>query len=102
MSAENSRPWFLYILRCRDGSLYTGITVNVEQRFQKHIAGEGARYTRSHPPECILAVLSYADQASATRAEYAIKKLSVEKKLALCREYAYDKEQAGVDGFLSH
>jgi putative endonuclease len=77
--------------------LYTGITVNVEQRFQQHITGKGARYTRSHPPECILAVLSYADRASATRAECEVKKWGVEKKLALCRDHAYDKKGALCD-----
>ena len=43
--------WWVYMLRCRDGSLYTGVTTDVERRFAQHRAGTGAKYTRTHPPE---------------------------------------------------
>ena len=46
--------WWVYMLRCRDGSLYTGVTTDVERRFAQHRAGTGAKYTRSHPPEAIV------------------------------------------------
>ena len=42
--------WWVYMLRCRDGSLYTGVTTDVERRFAQHRVGTGAKYTRSHPP----------------------------------------------------
>jgi putative endonuclease len=76
-----ARPWFLYLIECRDGAIYTGITVDVAARYAAHASGKGARYTRSHPPRGLLAVLDYPDRASASVAEYAVKQLSpVEKR----------------------
>lgn len=76
--------WCVYLLQCRDGSLYTGITVDVQRRFAQHLAGKGARYTRAHPPQRIVAVIEQPDRSSATRAEAAIKRLSPAQKRALC------------------
>ena len=76
--------WFVYLLECRDGSLYTGIATDVERRYAEHIAGTGARYTRSHPPLRVLGQCPHADRASASRAEYAIKQLTPAGKRALC------------------
>ena len=80
--------WFLYVLECCDGSLYTGITVDVERRFAAHLAGKGAKYTRSHPPLRVLASLPYEDRAAASRAEHAVKKLSVAEKRRFCAQHA--------------
>ena len=74
--------WFVYLIECADGSLYTGITVDVAARFQAHRQGKGARYTRSHPPLRILATEAHPDRAAASRAEYRIKQLSAEAKRA--------------------
>lgn len=76
--------WYVYLLQCRDGSLYTGIAVDVERRYAQHVAGKGARYTRAHPPERVLARFEYPDRSTASRAEYAIKQLSPAQKRALC------------------
>ena len=76
--------WFVYLLECRDGSLYTGITVDVSRRYAQHVAGTGARYTRSHPPSCLLGYCAYPDRAQASRAEHAIKQLKPSQKRALC------------------
>lgn len=76
--------WYVYLLECRDGSLYTGIATDVERRYAQHVAGKGARYTRSHPPVRLMARFEYADRAAALRAEYAIKQLTPERKRALC------------------
>lgn len=76
--------WFLYIIECKDHSLYTGITVDVEKRFAMHLSGKGARYTRSHPPRRILAVAPYPDRSAASKAEFLIKQLSAEKKREYC------------------
>ena len=76
------RPWYLYLLECADGSIYTGITTDVEARFLAHQAGKGARYTRSHPPIKILGTLSYPDRSSASKAEYHVKQLTVAQKRA--------------------
>jgi len=79
--AAPSRYWHLYLLLCRDGSYYAGITTDLEARFQAHLAGKGARYTRSHPPERILGSRCYPDRASASRAEWEIKRLPKARKL---------------------
>ena len=76
--------WYVYLIECRDGSLYTGIATDVERRFAEHAAGKGARYTRSHPPLRVLAHFEHPDRAAASRAEYAIKQLSPAQKRALC------------------
>lgn len=74
--------WYLYLLECSDGSIYTGITVNVEARYAAHLAGRGARYTRSRPPRRLLASIAYPDRASASKAEYAMKQRSAAQKRA--------------------
>ena len=79
----SSKVWFVYILECRDGSLYTGIAVDVARRYALHEAGRGARYTRSHPPARLLASFEHPDRSSAARAEYAIKQLPPAAKRAL-------------------
>lgn len=80
--------WHVYILECLDGSLYTGIAVDVAARYALHCAGKGAKYTRSHPPRRILAVFSHPDRSSATKAEMAIKKLSPAQKRQLVGDTA--------------
>lgn len=56
-------------------TLYTGITTDLERRFNEHLAGVGARYTRTNPPVRVLAVREFADRATASSAEAAVKKL---------------------------
>ena len=76
--------WYVYLLECRDGSIYTGIATDVARRHAQHAAGKGARYTRSHPPLRVLGQFEYPDRATASRAEYAIKQLTPAGKRALC------------------
>src|SRR5690348_4056654 len=78
--------WYLYLLECEDGSIYTGIALDVAARFLLHRSGKGARYTRSHPPRKVLAVQKFRNRSLALRAEYATKRLSKKAKRALCRE----------------
>ena len=78
--------WYVYLLECRDGSIYTGIATDVERRFAEHAAGKGARDTRSRPPLRLLARFQYPDRSTASRAEYAIKQLSPACKRALCEQ----------------
>ena len=75
--------WFLYLLECSDGSVYTGIAIDVQARFDKHVSGMGARYTRSRKPVRVLASFELADRSSASRAEYWVKRLSAVDKRAL-------------------
>jgi putative endonuclease len=77
-------PWFLYIIECQGGSLYTGITTDVARRFAQHQAGRGARYTRINPPLRLLLTLSFASRSEALQAEYAIKQMSRSDKQAFC------------------
>ena len=81
--------WHVYLIECTDGSLYTGIAMDVAGRYAKHAAGKGARYTRSHPPKRLCAAIPYPDRSSASRAEYQIKRLSPARKRALCAEHPY-------------
>ena len=76
MTLHPAPLWHLYLLECTDGSIYTGITVDVAKRYAAHLAGRGARYTRSHPPARLLASFEHADRSSASKAEYAMKQLS--------------------------
>jgi len=75
--------WFLYLIECSDDSIYTGIAVDVEARYQKHLNGTGARYTRSRPPRRLLAKFELPDRSSASKAEYRVKRLSPAQKRAL-------------------
>ena len=72
--------WFLYVIECVDGSLYTGITTDPAARFAAHAAGKGARYMRSHPPVRLVLTEPHPDRSSASRAEYAFKQLSAAQK----------------------
>lgn len=74
-------PWHLYLIECRDGSYYAGITTDLDARYATHVSGKGARYTRSHPPVRLLGSRAYEDQASASRAEWEIKRLPKHRKL---------------------
>ena len=75
-----ARTWFVYIIECRDGSLYIGITVDLVARFEAHRAGRGARYLRAHPPSRMLAAEACADRSAASRAEHRIKQLTPTRK----------------------
>ena len=79
--------WFLYLIECQDGSIYTGITVDVAARYAAHAAGKGARYTRSHPPRRLLAAIEYAYRSAASKAEYRIKCLSARAKREFGRRH---------------
>ena len=75
--------YYVYILRCKDKSLYTGITTNVERRFKEHRAGTGGHYTRSHTPEKIVYRKKAGTRSLALKREAEIKKWPRGKKLQL-------------------
>lgn len=75
--------WFLYILRCKDGSLYTGITTDVEKRLEAHRSGKGAKYTRGRLPLELVYSEECGDHSAALKRELQIKALPREKKLEL-------------------
>lgn len=76
--------WWIYLLECEGGSIYTGITTDVDARFAKHISGKGAKYTRARPPIRILKTVQCQDHSAALKAEYAIKKMTAAQKRAFC------------------
>ncbi len=75
--------WYVYMLRCGDGSLYTGITPDVQARLSKHRQGLGAKYTRGRGPLTLVYTECCPDRAAASRREYAIKQLSRPEKESL-------------------
>ncbi len=75
--------WFVYVVRCRDGSLYTGISTDVGSRVAAHNAGTGARYTRARRPVQVVHVERKRSRSTAQKREAAIKSLSRAAKMAL-------------------
>lgn len=78
-----TRTWYVYILRCADGSLYTGITTDLTRRIQQHNNGTASRYTRSRRPVKLAYQERKRGQSLALKREAAIKKLTRRQKLAL-------------------
>ena len=78
-------PWYVYILRCGDGTLYTGTAVDVGHRLAVHRAGKGAKYTRGRGPLELIYQEEQPDKGAALRRELEIKGLSRPEKLALCQ-----------------
>lgn len=76
--------WAVYILKCADGTLYTGISNDVEKRIAVHNSGKGAKYTRVRLPVRLAYQESAADRSTASKREAVIKKLSRTQKLKLC------------------
>ena len=77
--------WWVYMLRCQDGTLYTGATCDIPRRLAAHHAGRGAKYTRGRTPVVPVYQELCPDRSAALRRERAIKSLSRPQKLALCR-----------------
>ena len=75
--------WYLYILRCRDNTLYTGITTDVEKRLEAHRSGKGAKYTRGRAPLELVYREACGGHSDALKREAEIKKLSRQAKEAL-------------------
>lgn len=83
--AASADVWFVYMARCADGSLYTGIARNVSERIARHDAGKGAKYTRGRGPLELCAVRRCPSHGAALRLELAVKGLSRAAKESLTR-----------------
>jgi putative endonuclease len=83
LTAKTTSDWFVYLLECLNGKIYTGITTNVEARFNKHLAGKGAKFTKMNPPSHIMASKQCENRSAASKLEYQIKQLTPAKKRAL-------------------
>ena len=78
--SEKERGFFCYIVKCSDGTFYTGYTNDLQQRTRQHENGKGARYTKSHRPQKVAYVEVFGSRSSAMKREKAIKKLSHQQK----------------------
>jgi putative endonuclease len=87
MAKKSGQQWFVYLLECTNGRLYTGITTNLAERFRKHISGKGAMFTRLNRPSQMIAAKLCMDRSDASKLEYYIKTLSAEKKRALASQW---------------
>ena len=77
--------WYVYMVRCRDNSLYTGYTNDPERRLAVHNAGKGAKYTKSRLPVTLVYQETCEDKSAALKREAAIKRLTKAEKEALCK-----------------
>lgn len=83
---------FIYIIECKDQTLYTGYTNDIPLRFQKHQEGKGAKYTRGRGPLRLVYTEEFKDKKEAMQREYAIKRLPRKEKLALIAALQTRKE----------
>ena len=79
-------PWYVYILKCKDDSFYTGITTNLNERLKRHNAGKASKYTRTRRPVELVHREELANKSLARRREIQIKDFSRKKKEELIRE----------------
>jgi putative endonuclease len=91
--------WRVYILRCADGTLYTGVTTDLDRRLAAHTTGRGARYTRGRGPFRVLVVEDAGSRGDALRRELAIKRMSRRQKLRLRVGQAFHEDlPLGLEG----
>jgi len=88
--------WYLYILQCRDGSYYTGVTIDIKQRLDRHNSGKGAKYTRSRRPCHLVYYEGCTDESVARRREREIKGWARSKKAELISGFP----SSALKGFL--
>lgn len=92
------KEWFLYILRCGDGSLYTGITTDVDARLEAHRSGKGAKYTRGRGPLEVVYREACGGHSEALKREIAVKSLTREEKERLLLEWDDTNDGQSVQG----
>ena len=80
------KTWYVYILRCADGTLYTGSTDDVQRRLAVHNSGKGAKYTRGRGPVEVVYTEECESYSAALKREYAIKQLSRQEKWNLIQK----------------
>jgi len=91
MSNTVPKPWFVYMLRCSNGCLYTGITTDVQKRLKVHNSGKGSAYVRAHRPAKMVAFTESENRSAASRLEYSVKSLGRTQKLALAKKWKHDQ-----------
>ena len=84
MKANN---WFLYVLQCSDGTLYTGVTTDIDRRLNEHnTSSKGAKYTKIRRPVKLVYWIDFKDRSTAQKAEYKFKQLTREQKEKIINE----------------
>jgi putative endonuclease len=86
---KTDRTWHIYLLRCADGTLYTGITVDPQRREKCHNAGRGSRYTRVRLPVRLVGSMALSSHAEAARLEKRVKGFTPQRKLAFFAREAH-------------
>ncbi|MFZ4774780.1 MAG: GIY-YIG nuclease family protein [Terrimicrobiaceae bacterium] len=81
------KSWFVYLLKCSNGCLYTGITTDVPRRIRIHNEGKGSAYVRAHRPAKLVAFTESESRSSASRLEYSVKALPRLRKIALAKQW---------------
>jgi len=91
MSAKKTR-WFVYLLRCSDASLYTGITTDISQRLHEHNhSAKGAKYTRGRRPVSLVYKEKLSSRSLASKREYQIKQMNKSEKEQIVSDYNFPK-----------
>lgn len=85
---KNKNRWYVYILECANGRLYTGITTDLAERFRKHDTGRGAMFTRLNRPSHMIGAVLCSNRSKASKLECAVKKLTPQKKHALALSWS--------------
>ena len=88
---HNNKDWQVYLLKCADGSLYCGVTKNLENRLSKHNDGTASKYTRSRLPVQLVAVGKDLTKSKAFKLEYQIKKFPARKKISALKNGIFEK-----------
>ncbi len=87
MPEASSKPWFVYMLRCSNGCLYTGITTDVQRRLKAHNSGKGSAYVRAHRPAKLVAFTTSENRSAASGLEYSVKSMNRTQKVALAKKW---------------
>ncbi len=86
----DNQPWYVYLLSCKSNRIYTGVTPDLTRRFDTHLLGKGALFTRINMPEELLAAKPYASKREAMRMEHQIKRLSRAQKQYLAERWSQE------------
>lgn len=83
--------WWLYMIECQGGGIYTGIAKDVEARYAQHVKGKGAKYTKMNPPVKLLLQMEYASHQVAAKEECKIKRLSRANKILFINSVMFSR-----------
>lgn len=98
---EIDRPWFVYLLECTSGRIYTGVTPALDRRIRAHLVGRGALFTKMDRPSKVLAAKPFGSKAEALRIERQVKRVSAEHKRVLANLWSkqHPIDQVAQDRF---